>query len=501
MTRLEPLLRFKVKVVERSGTSLRNMMPNTNPWAGANCSRTDCVTCTQDCESKPDCMKRNLVYEHICTLCNPDAKKSGELETINLEVPSVYVGETARSIYERAKEHCEAFRSRDQDSHILKHWTLHHGSEGHPEFTMKVVHHHRSALSRQVGEAIRIRKRGGVTLNSKSEYNRCKITRLSLEQAEEEKTEYSTYMSKNEEDISDDWSDHMLTRRDMVDKTDRLSLGKLEMTSVSKRKDDSECGEGKTIKRRRTLKYDRLGDDWGNAEDDSQTGFLYSGLEGVRRQVMSPMPVLGKSRVRKKCRALEVAAKDSQKITDWTGPGLRCARVDECPMPVVSALECDTNDAIECKLELQNAGVEGQDECENECEEGLQCNSRILSGSEKELSSDGPAGMPTATKGGKKVWTRLNNGLYGWRKRKVGLRRIERTLKGTDGELESSSENIENTQTKTLLPAGSSIKTGKVSVNMSRKHLILMGGQISQEGKVKVGIWKRTQTKLMTGLV
>ena len=73
------------------------------------------------------------------------------------------------------------------------------------------------------------------------------------------------------------------------------------------------------------------------------------------------------------------------------------------------------------------------------------------------------------------MWTRLNNGLYGWRKRKAGLRRIERTLKGTDGELESSSENIENienienTQTKTLLPAGSSFKTGKVSVNMSGK--------------------------------
>ena len=77
--------------------------------------------------------------------------------------------------------------------------------------------------------------------------------------------------------------------------------------------------------------------------------------------------------------------------------------------------------------------------------------------------------MPTATKGGKKVRTRLNNGLYGWRKRKVGLRRIESNLKGTDGELESSSENIQNIQTKRLLPAGSSIKTGKVSVYMSGK--------------------------------
>ena len=54
LTRLETLLGFKVKVVERSGTSLRNLMPNTNPWAGARCSRLDCVTCNQECEVNPD---------------------------------------------------------------------------------------------------------------------------------------------------------------------------------------------------------------------------------------------------------------------------------------------------------------------------------------------------------------------------------------------------------------------------------------------------------------
>ena len=57
--------------------------------------------------------------------------------------------------------------------------------------------------------------------------------------------------------------------------------------------------------------------------------------------------------MRKKFRALEVAAKDSQKIADWTGPGVRCAKVNMCPRPVVSALECDKNDAIEYKLEYR----------------------------------------------------------------------------------------------------------------------------------------------------
>ena len=65
---------------------------------------------------------------------------------VNTEMPSVYVGETARSIQERAKEHWEAFKRGDKDSHVLKHWVVHHESKGEPEFIMKVVRFYRSAL-------------------------------------------------------------------------------------------------------------------------------------------------------------------------------------------------------------------------------------------------------------------------------------------------------------------------------------------------------------------
>ena len=47
---------------------------------------------------------------------------------------------------------------------------------------------HRTALSRQVREAVRIRRRGGAghILNSKSEFNRCHIPRLVVEEEEED---------------------------------------------------------------------------------------------------------------------------------------------------------------------------------------------------------------------------------------------------------------------------------------------------------------------------
>ena len=111
LARLKNILGFMVKVVERCGASLKNSLHKTNPWAGSHCSRVDCVTCNQVGEEMPACTSRSLVYENICVDCNPEALKKGELQNINMEIPSVYVGETARSVQERAKEHWEGFKN------------------------------------------------------------------------------------------------------------------------------------------------------------------------------------------------------------------------------------------------------------------------------------------------------------------------------------------------------------------------------------------------------
>ena len=97
-------------------------------------------------------------------------------------------------------------------SHIHKHQELQRkGAE--PDIVLRFVSSHRTALSRQTAEAVRIMKRGGAgaVLNSKSEFNRCLIPRLQLleedtikelEQAEEKELKDTT---EELQEFEDEW--------------------------------------------------------------------------------------------------------------------------------------------------------------------------------------------------------------------------------------------------------------------------------------------------------
>ena len=123
--------------------------------------------------------------------------------------PSIYVGETSRTIQERSSEHWGAWKRRDERSHITKHQMLHHGGNEQPAFTMKVVSQHKTALSRQIMEAVRIRRRGGegAILNSKGEFNRSHIPRLVLEEKEIVTEEQKKEQEKKSKEL-DEWLHH-----------------------------------------------------------------------------------------------------------------------------------------------------------------------------------------------------------------------------------------------------------------------------------------------------
>ena len=177
--RLEPLLGFRLKVVENAGTALGILLSNKDPWAGRKCGRANCFPCKQKTKKVEDCKATNIVYESQCCSCNGEEKlKPIQDLSDTRSKASIYVGESSRSLQERSLEHHNDYLKKQEDSHMLKHWGESHKEEvERPQFNQFVVKQYKSCLERQIGEAVRIQHRG-IVLNSAGVFNRSKLTKL-----------------------------------------------------------------------------------------------------------------------------------------------------------------------------------------------------------------------------------------------------------------------------------------------------------------------------------
>ena len=174
----------KVKIVERSGVSLKSILVKTNPLPEQKCGRMNCFPCQQEDNSR--CKVRSITYQTSCLLC----KQQG--------VDKRYIGESARSAFERGVEHLKGYETKSIENHMHKHHQIDHQEElSPPEFSMKVIKSHQSPLYRQIHEAIMILKHESVVLNSRGEYNRCQLPRLSVMMGERE------VVKKKEEDAEE----------------------------------------------------------------------------------------------------------------------------------------------------------------------------------------------------------------------------------------------------------------------------------------------------------
>ena len=206
--KLEDLTGTRLKIVERTGTKLVDLITRSNPWQGLDCQRENCLLCftksqTEKLKSQ-ECTKRNIVYETRCRTCEDNEKlrieeleidEKSKLEEIKKLKIFKYIGETSRSAFERGWEYVNDMATLNKRSHMLKHVIMNHPEDDMADvkFGMKVLKFCQTSFERQVLEAVTIQKERKThhLLNSRTEYNRSSLPRLSTQMGEQAYKEYN----------------------------------------------------------------------------------------------------------------------------------------------------------------------------------------------------------------------------------------------------------------------------------------------------------------------
>ena len=151
---------LKFKIMEVGGKTVKRMFQRSNPTATPGCEDTDCVSCKDERGKGGNCRRNSVNYEIECQLC-PEGNRP------------IYIGETSRNLYTRAKEHIGDERREGTEEKeagfARKHMDEYHrGMES--SFRARVTRTNRDSMSRQVREGVMIRRSKKRMMNSKSEW-------------------------------------------------------------------------------------------------------------------------------------------------------------------------------------------------------------------------------------------------------------------------------------------------------------------------------------------
>lgn len=171
----------RIKIVEKGGIKISQILTKKNPFKEEQCTDKWCPLCKGDFgKIKMACNTNNVGYRWVCNTC---------AKTKNLT--KAYEGETSRSIRLRTKEHLQAFKNKRMDSVLFKHKMLDHIDE-EVEYRLEVTGKFQDALTRQANEGVRINQRkNSEILNSKSEFNHPPTARVMVE-----KSKFQNFKSK-----------------------------------------------------------------------------------------------------------------------------------------------------------------------------------------------------------------------------------------------------------------------------------------------------------------
>ena len=219
----------KIKVVERGGITIKDILCRTNPWASEGCDRRDCLPCKWERGRGGNCQQESVVYVITCMECEKN------------NVRAEYTGETSRTAFLRGREHIDGLEKENEDNALWKHCHQKH-DKNKVNFRMKVLRGHRSPLTRQVQEGVEIDcSKAGIVMNSKGEWNGSRLPRIRIEIGDDVvDEEEDVYEKKNNvEKKLGQWEIKNMSKRKRVEE---------ESAPISKRRKqeaEQECGPAK----------------------------------------------------------------------------------------------------------------------------------------------------------------------------------------------------------------------------------------------------------------
>jgi hypothetical protein len=158
---------IRFRIIETGGRTIKSLLQKSNPTATVGCEERDCLPCKSGMGEGGDCRRCGVNYSIVCEMC-PAEKKS------------VYHGETARNLYTRGMDHEANYRTKKEKSFMLKHQNKEHqGSAG--SYTAKVTATASDCLTRQVREAVHLRRCDVPTMNGKTEWHQPALFRIQSE--------------------------------------------------------------------------------------------------------------------------------------------------------------------------------------------------------------------------------------------------------------------------------------------------------------------------------
>ena len=157
---------LRIKVVERSGITLKSKLQVSNPFKPQRCGRDDCFVCSS--EGTGNCNTEGITYEVKCL---------GDCA-----VKDLYKGESARNAYTRGHKHMSDLNGGSvSNSPLWKHCRDTHGSVMQ-DFQMRVTGNFRNdAMLRQISEAVQIDNTDPQRLmNTRAEWNMTRVPRANI---------------------------------------------------------------------------------------------------------------------------------------------------------------------------------------------------------------------------------------------------------------------------------------------------------------------------------